>query len=424
MKTKLKKITLFLMLIFMVNINYGQPPLGCDNFETYNWQPTGDTLGYTQSGNYPIINVPYFDTASTLGTWEFNQNFPGIYGAYTGANFSFNGSAQVITYEIYGGYSQFNQMGFSVNGSSTSSLNGGFPITIGGIVVNLDTTATNFSNWENVYLSFSGNVNEIEIYCFESGILQMCVDSLDNTPCNDFTTYNWQPNGDTLGYTQGGIYPIINVPYFDTASTLGTWEFNQNFPGIYGSYTGANFSFDGSTQVITYEIYGGYSQFNQMGFSVNGSTTIALNASFPTTIGGVIVNLDTTATNFSNWENVYLSFTGNVNEIEIYCFESGILQICVDPQNVNTISEYNNIYDINVYPNPASNNITIVNKSKIEQNFNFSLMNIQGQQIVNDQINFASSHNIDVSGLSNGVYILSLHNNKINYVSRVVIQKD
>lgn len=250
----------------------------------------------------------------------------------------------------------------------------------------------------------------------------MCVDTISSI-CDDFTTYNWQPNGDTLGYTQGGIYPVINVPY-DTNSTLGSWGYNlsPSNPGMYGVTAGAKLSFNGNNQTIMYEIYGFYNQFSQMKFSVNGSSALALNGNFPVTIAGVTVNLDTSATNFFNWENVYLSFSGNVNEIKIYAFESGIKQMCVDTANVTAISEINDPYNLNVYPNPATNNLTIDNKSNTGQKFTLSLMNIQGQTIVNEYVNFKTTHTIDVSGLSNGVYILSLQNGNTNYIRRVVIQ--
>ncbi len=396
----LRKMAFITMLMVIKAISYSQNNTTCDDFTTYNWQPNGDTLGHTQGGTYPILG----NSGWILG----NQ---GMYGVNDTAEFSFDGSSQVITYEIYAFYNQYNQMGFSVNGSSYTALNGSFPVTIGGVTVNLDTSAANNNNWENAYLSFTGNVNSINIYTFESGIKKMCVSPASIGGCDDFTTYNWQPNGDTLGYTQGGTYPILG----NSGWMLG----NQ---GMYGVNDTADFSFNGSSQVITYEIYGFYNQYNQMGFSVNGSSFTALNGSFPVTIGGVTVNLDTTAANTNNWENSYLSFTGNVNSIDIYTFESGIKKMCVDSVNINAVPEFNNLYSINIYPNPASSNITIEHKNNIQQKITLSLLDIQGQQIVNEKINFTSKQTIDISSLSNGVYILMLQNEKINYVNRIVIQ--
>jgi len=166
-----------------------------------------------------------------------------------------------------------------------------------------------------------------------STICKMIYVNIDSTNqlCDDFTTYNWQPQGDTLGYTQGGTYPIINVAYFDTLTTPGFWWFNDGgFQGMYGVNAGASFSFNGSNQIITYEINYLHNQNNLMGFSVNGSSPVALNATFPLIIGGVTVNLDTSAMDSATYRvNSYLSFTGNVNEIRIYTFESGITEMCV-----------------------------------------------------------------------------------------------
>ena len=416
------KLILVPILCFCLNSGYSQTGNYCDDFTTYNFQPNGDTLGYTQGGSYEIIDVPYFDTSSTPGAWYFNQNDPGMYGSEAGAQFSFNGSYQTITYEIYGFYGQFGQMGFSVNGSSPMAFNGSFPVSIGGVFVNLDTNATDFANWENVYLSFSGNVNEIKIYAFESGIIEMCIDSVTEDECDHFNSSNWQP-ADTLGYTQGGTYPVVNVPYFGTG-TATTSGWSQGFFGMYGSNCGAQFSFDGSNQSVTYEVYGLNSQFNQVGFSVNGSSATALNVTFPVIVNGITVNLDTSAIDFPNWENVYLSFTGNVNEVEIYFFESGIVQMCADSLIViNSISKFSDINSVLIYPNPATEKVTIENKGITGQNVVLSLMNMQGQAIVSERVNFTATHTLDVSDVSSGIYMLTLRNDKMFYQNRIVIQK-
>jgi hypothetical protein len=77
---------------------------------------------------------------------------------------------------------------------------------------------------------------------------------------------------------------------------------------------------------------------------------------------------------------------------------------------------------INIYPNPASNNIIIENRSITPQNFVVSIENIQGQQIVSEKINLITTHTMDVSNLSDGIYFLNMQNEKDNFVSKVVVQ--
>ncbi len=152
----------------------------------------------------------------------------------------------------------------------------------------------------------------------------------ETTPfCDDFETYTWNPQGDTLGYTQSGQYPILGVPYFGSGSN-GSWLYNSvNNPGMYGFTSGSQFLFDNSNQIVQFEIYGFYSQYGQMGFSVNGFTPIDLSQTFPLTIGNVTIDLDTSLTNQGGWENAYLTFTGEINDIKLYCFESGIVDLCI-----------------------------------------------------------------------------------------------
>ncbi len=87
------------------------------------------------------------------------------------------------------------------------------------------------------------------------------------------------------------------------------------------------------------------------------------------------------------------------------------------------ISENINNVNVSVYPNPATDNITIENQNITTQNFIVSIKNIQGQVVISEKINFTGKHLINVSDLCNGVYILTLQNDKENYMSKIVIQK-
>ena len=80
----------------------------------------------------------------------------------------------------------------------------------------------------------------------------------------------------------------------------------------------------------------------------------------------------------------------------------------------------NNLY---IYPNPATNSITIENPNPNVQKYFVSIKNIQGQEVLSEKINFATTHIINISGLRNGEYIITLLNGNENYVNTFVVQK-
>ncbi len=414
----LKKIVLILGFI-IPTMSYSQ---NCDDFTTYPWSPIGDTLGYTQSGTYPIVNVPYFGNASN-GSWSFNQSSdPGMYGVTSGSNFSYDGTNQLITFEIYGFYDQYNQMGFSVNGSAAIDLSQNFPITIGNIVIDLDTSAINNGNWEHAYLTFSGETSEIEIYCFESGIVEVCVEDSINTGCTNLTNNNWNPIGDTLGYSQNG-FPIINTSYYGLGNSNQNWELGGVFGGMYGIQNGAKFLFDGSSQIISFDIYSHFVSSEATGFSINGSTPVdlLLTTNYPIIINNVIVNLDTTlANNNGNWESATLSFTGLIDNIELYMFEAGILEFCAtDAPNLGLIKSTPDI-NLKVYPNPVVNQVFITANTKIK---NITLFSISGQLILEQQTIENQSTNMDVSHISEGIYFINVElTNGLSKSTKLIIK--
>ncbi len=93
------------------------------------------------------------------------------------------------------------------------------------------------------------------------------------------------------------------------------------------------------------------------------------------------------------------------------------------------LSEMSGIEEINenkgliVFPNPAINDITIEKPNTKEQSYIVSIKNIQEQEVLSDKVNFTGKHSINVSGLCNGIYIITLQNEKEIYVSKIIIQK-
>ena len=79
----------------------------------------------------------------------------------------------------------------------------------------------------------------------------------------------------------------------------------------------------------------------------------------------------------------------------------------------------NNI--INLFPNPATNTITIQTGTNVE--YVLKLNNLQGQTVIAKNIAFTNSFSLDLSGIDNGIYFLTLQNEKEQVVRKVVVEK-
>jgi len=77
--------------------------------------------------------------------------------------------------------------------------------------------------------------------------------------------------------------------------------------------------------------------------------------------------------------------------------------------------------NISVYPNPASNNITIQTGTNVA--YMLKLNNLQGQTVIAKNVAFTNSYSLDLLGIANGIYFLTLQNEKEQVVRKVVVQK-
>lgn len=99
----------------------------------------------------------------------------------------------------------------------------------------------------------------------------------------------------------------------------------------------------------------------------------------------------------------------------IYCYNSILCQ----PYYMVGIDENNIINSINIYPNPTKN-ITTISLSKIESNVFYRLIDISGREVFNEKIANTDNFDVNLSKLSNGIYILHLTTNDQNSVIKIV----
>lgn len=76
---------------------------------------------------------------------------------------------------------------------------------------------------------------------------------------------------------------------------------------------------------------------------------------------------------------------------------------------------------VNVYPNPASGQLFIELNAMVSK-LNVEIYNMTGQLVMNEIFRNTGTIGLDVSGLTNGIYILKLNTDKDIYNTRIIIQ--
>lgn len=87
-----------------------------------------------------------------------------------------------------------------------------------------------------------------------------------------------------------------------------------------------------------------------------------------------------------------------------------------------SIKEINSIYDLSIYPNPASNEINIL-LEKIDPDLLsiINIFNLTGQLVYSIEMNLKSKQKIVIDGLTRGCYILKISNKKFQFMGKLNI---
>ncbi len=149
-------------------------------------------------------------------------------------------------------------------------------------------------------------------------------------------------------------------------------------------------------------------------FRKSASGWQGLTVNIPAQINDSIVIQTATTINIAwNKDRIYtLAFLQNTDKT--------ILNVAKSTGNKTSNTGIKSIHDlgIKVYPIPVNNYLTIEQSSNV--NTLISLINILGEVVLNKQINY--SENIDLSGLSKGIYFLSLENSNGKAIQKIIIQ--
>ena len=77
---------------------------------------------------------------------------------------------------------------------------------------------------------------------------------------------------------------------------------------------------------------------------------------------------------------------------------------------------------LTAYPNPATDVLTIDMTSIPEDNYEIKLLDLSGKIIMKDMVSDLTKHNINISDLSQGIYVLSVSNGENAYQRKIIIQ--
>ncbi len=78
--------------------------------------------------------------------------------------------------------------------------------------------------------------------------------------------------------------------------------------------------------------------------------------------------------------------------------------------------------NIVIYPNPANNKITISNNKEIPEEAIVSIFEISGQKVLQEKFHNQKLIEIDVSRLTNGIYLVKIQSKEGMVVKKLVIQ--
>jgi PKD repeat protein len=210
--------------------------------------------------------------------------------------------------------------------------------------------------------------------------------------------------------TAGTYTAVANNPSTTCNSTMNGSEIitiDPQVPDIPGDPQGPTEVHSGSTPTTDYSTTGG-----------TYATTYTWNLT-PSNAGTMNGN---TNTGTATWDNnfigtAYVKVQG-VNTCGGGTF-SNILTITVD--NTVGIQETSRQKVLNIYPNPAKDNLSIISAKKLQ--VDIQIFNSLGSvEISKQKVNIAGAYKLDISQLNPGVYFIRITGNEIQDIQKVIVQ--
>ena len=194
----------------------------CEDFTSSAWPSST----FYANGDTIIAGQSNIDLMTSVGVTEINYgtNSPGLYMVNSGLNIDFVGLTYEVSALFYGFYGQYSQSNISVNGNSLQiPFDTTFPLFLGNVQIDLDTSYADFGNWEVSKLTITGDVQSITLHGFESGISNLCTQKInlvlgtENEKETQFTLY---PNPAAQEINIENQSPIAAVYIYNTQGAL------------------------------------------------------------------------------------------------------------------------------------------------------------------------------------------------------------
>jgi len=318
---------------------------------------------------------------------------------------------------------------FSINAQSvppyipTAGLIGWYPFTSNandesgtgnnGIVIGASPTTDRFGSANSAYY-FNGTTNHISIPT-----------NFFNIGTNGFTVSCWINTSNLTNPNNNNHNQCI----FNTRPHNGiALDFNWGSTNKYSLWVGSNPSSSGwnifSDAVSTNNVV--INTWNNMILVKNGSTYYLY-------INGVLDKTYTNSTVASNYLCKMVigqtdstvateTFFGKLDDFGMWSRALSTNEITQVFQSTLTSIKNNSTSNyIKIFPNPTNNFLT-VDIGKTNQRIEIKIFNVIGEEIKNDFIDRDKTL-IDVSGLNNGVYFITLINGKEIFTEKIIINK-
>ena len=313
-----------------------------------------------------------------------------------------------------------------------------------------DNTATYYGQYAAVLYDLSGNfVQTIGTYnetaglpagyIYNSPYITFSTSSITAAPGTYILAIQELENGFTDWYLVGGDYysqpinidvvaPPLSPDIYEANNTQGTaynlslnWVSNSAHPLTTGSnnHIGTDYDYykvvltSGYNYTITARAHDSYNSGNGNTYTNDVLWSYNTGGGWSTAYddimsGNILVNGTATVT-----FQVSPYFTGTTGT---YLFDISIVRV-----PTVGIDELSNKNSIEIFPNPASTNLNVNYTSNISID-KFKIMNIYGQVVV-EIIPTQTLTNIDISGLSNGMYFLEATESNKLYLVKFIISK-
>ncbi len=338
-------------------------------------------------------------------------SFMSIFGfdkdtVYTARVSLYKSTNSCISWADYGGLGSSGSTIFDIHFSSSKT---GFIIKSGKLYKTNDYGL----NWYKVYDNVYSNGNIIFTSQDTGYVAGGGSADCDPVPCNPPINY-----GAVIKTTDGGeSWQKLNF-FNDTLNIISASFINNNFGYCFSSNNTIQKTEDGGltwlsiNTGITGNISGGLFINKDIGF------IITIGQIYITTNGGINWNLEYTVSDGGLFE------LGRSNKMLVAGGSNGV--ICVrnlDDLIANNQNEYSNSKELLIYPNPAKSYLTFQNKKSQAVQYLLTLRDIKGQEVLSEKILFRNIYSLDLDNIKNGMYFLTLTNNKEQVIKKIVIQK-